>query len=574
MGITATYVYFLLFAQFGFLHQAQQLVPDVRPAMAAMGLSGLVVSFLTARILARRSLLRAGYLACAGTAIFSLFARTPATLPIAAALIGASTAILTVSLAAELRAWMGGANLGLRVGWATGLAYFICNIPALFEGPAWLQAGFPAALCLACAFLPQPGRRAEEPSSGATRHVLGFVLMFLALVALDSAAFAIIQQTRGLKDVTWQTPGQKLFMGAVHFLAAVAAGRLIDRHGLRVVLWSALALFAVALPVANGPLYAVGISFYSVGLVVFPSLGSIPGQWPARWRSALAYGIAGWLGSALGVGLAQHVHRIALLPVGVAAALVATGTWLTRRTAAAATLLVLLFARPLFADGAVARGRAVYIAEGCIHCHSQYIRPGTPDELMWGPWRAVDFTEKPPMLGNRRQGPDLLNVGNRRSAQWQALHLRNPQAVSPGSKMPGYAHLFRDIRGPDLVAYLCSLGADTLPARVRQAQSWKLATPDGTAAAGRRIFSRTCSPCHGPDGAGDGPLSAELGDPAISLRDGPFRFALGPDKRQALARIVKFGIPGLAMAGHEYLRDQDISDIVAYLLSIEPTHAP
>ena len=31
------------------------------------------------------------------------------------------------------------------------------------------------------------------------------------------------------------------------------------------------------------------------------------------------------------------------------------------------------------------RGRHVYIAEGCINCHSQYVRPNTTDVAMWGP---------------------------------------------------------------------------------------------------------------------------------------------------------------------------------------------
>ncbi|HBL31868.1 MAG TPA: cytochrome-c oxidase, partial [Acidobacteria bacterium] len=88
------------------------------------------------------------------------------------------------------------------------------------------------------------------------------------------------------------------------------------------------------------------------------------------------------------------------------------------------------------------RGRRVYIQEGCIHCHSQYVRSATHDETWWGPAQPLDRGEKPVLLGARRQGPDLLQVGNRRSAVWHEIHLRDPRALNPGSRMPSYAHLF------------------------------------------------------------------------------------------------------------------------------------
>jgi cytochrome c oxidase cbb3-type subunit 2 len=117
----------------------------------------------------------------------------------------------------------------------------------------------------------------------------------------------------------------------------------------------------------------------------------------------------------------------------------------------------------------IRRGREVYIAEGCIHCHSQYVRPGTPDEERWGPARPLPEIEKqrPPLFGNRRQGPDLQNVGTRRTIEWQRLHLQFPRMVTPGSRMPSYAHLFGPgpaSAGEALLAYLASLGPVPPPA--------------------------------------------------------------------------------------------------------------
>lgn len=110
-------------------------------------------------------------------------------------------------------------------------------------------------------------------------------------------------------------------------------------------------------------------------------------------------------------------------------------------------------------------GRQVYVAEGCIHCHSQYVRPNVVSDRFFGEPASTEFPrhQAPVLIGNRRQGPDLMNVGTRRTAQWQRLHLIDPQFVSPGSLMPSYAHLFTPEnadRGAALVTYLGSLGLE------------------------------------------------------------------------------------------------------------------
>ena len=46
----------------------------------------------------------------------------------------------------------------------------------------------------------------------------------------------------------------------------------------------------------------------------------------------------------------------------------------------------------------------------------------------------------------------------------------------------------------------------------------------------------------------------------------------GEDEWQALAGIVKFGVLGTPMAGHEYLEDVDIADIVAYVQTLNDTN--
>lgn len=94
------------------------------------------------------------------------------------------------------------------------------------------------------------------------------------------------------------------------------------------------------------------------------------------------------------------------------------------------------------------RGREVYIANGCVYCHSQQPRAKAfaPDYSRgWG--RATvagDYAyDQPHLLGTMRTGPDLMNIGVRQpSEQWHLGHLYQPRAYMPGSIMPSYPFLF------------------------------------------------------------------------------------------------------------------------------------
>lgn len=94
------------------------------------------------------------------------------------------------------------------------------------------------------------------------------------------------------------------------------------------------------------------------------------------------------------------------------------------------------------------RGREVYIANGCVYCHSQQPRTRSfgPDfERGWGRASVPGdyFYDKPHLLGSMRTGPDLLNIGARQpSKDWHLGHLFQPRAYAPGSNMPSYPFLF------------------------------------------------------------------------------------------------------------------------------------
>lgn len=97
---------------------------------------------------------------------------------------------------------------------------------------------------------------------------------------------------------------------------------------------------------------------------------------------------------------------------------------------------------------AQSRGRAVYVANGCVYCHTQQPRDRNlaPDYSRgWG--RAsvpADYVyDKPHLLGSMRTGPDLFNIGARQpSKDWHLGHLYQPRAYVPGSIMPAYPYLF------------------------------------------------------------------------------------------------------------------------------------
>jgi hypothetical protein len=225
-------------------------------------------------------------------------------------------------------------------------------------------------------------------------------------------------------------------------------------------------------------------------------------------------------------------------------------------------------------------GQEVYLGEGCIHCHSQYRRPIALDEAIWGPPTdtLTELEEQHPVLfGNRRQGPDLSNVGLRRSRDWNRAHLINPGAIRSGSRMPSYAHLFEkdESRGEALLDYLQELGQ-------KQAEEWKgfvkawepgNSLHNGDAINGGRLFAAYCASCHGKKGHGDGSSAVYFQPAPRDLTSAAEWHWIRPEmdqdsRHRELARLIKFGAPGTSMAGTEWLSDSDLADLIRFLDSL------
>lgn len=94
---------------------------------------------------------------------------------------------------------------------------------------------------------------------------------------------------------------------------------------------------------------------------------------------------------------------------------------------------------------AQARGRDVYVGEGCSYCHTQQVRPLAQDRVWGRASVAGDYAySTPQLLGTERTGPDLSNIGARQPSDvWHSIHLYQPRALVTGSIMPAYPWLFK-----------------------------------------------------------------------------------------------------------------------------------
>lgn len=100
-------------------------------------------------------------------------------------------------------------------------------------------------------------------------------------------------------------------------------------------------------------------------------------------------------------------------------------------------------------------GKAIFISEGCMACHTQQVRNVDMDKV-WGkrPSIAADYAgisrtdiwmNTATLMGTERTGPDLTNIGSRQpSSEWNLTHLYNPRILVKESIMPSYPWLFEE----------------------------------------------------------------------------------------------------------------------------------
>lgn len=218
---------------------------------------------------------------------------------------------------------------------------------------------------------------------------------------------------------------------------------------------------------------------------------------------------------------------------------------------------------------AALEGKALYVANGCVACHTQQVRNLKMDK-MWGkrPSIAADYADEhrtdlwrntATLMGTERTGPDLANVGSRQpSAEWNLLHLYQPRAVVAESIMPAYPWLFKEkaeleegdveIPVPDefrrgvkgkivatedalnMVAYLQSLKQVDLPETmpVPEFLYKRDALPDKVVGEGEdlgldgaALYAANCQSCHQANGEGLKGAFPPLKGSSVVLDDNP-----------------------------------------------------
>ena len=196
-----------------------------------------------------------------------------------------------------------------------------------------------------------------------------------------------------------------------------------------------------------------------------------------------------------------------------------------------------------------ADGRLIYIANGCVYCHSQSIRT-----IDWGHGaeriaQAGDYvSDQPILLGSQRTGPDLSQEGGEHPDDWHIAHFINPRYTRPNSIMPEVAFLGED-KLQALTAYIQSLGMTDADQRMQRQIYWKkeaadayeagpdenvkwlsenipqgwrdlpnpYPTTDAGLARGHLIYQQFCIGCHGPVGDGMGPAQPWLYPPPLNF---------------------------------------------------------
>ncbi|ACU61240.1 cytochrome c [Chitinophaga pinensis] len=220
---------------------------------------------------------------------------------------------------------------------------------------------------------------------------------------------------------------------------------------------------------------------------------------------------------------------------------------------------------PVLSEDAV-KGKALFVANGCVACHTQQVRNVEMDKI-WGgrPGIAADYADNhrtdllhntATLMGTERTGPDLTNVGKRQpSRDWQLVHLFNPRTVVEQSIMPAYSWLFtiKDsvqegdvvVNVPEafltsthqkvvatrealqLVAYLQSLQQVQLPDGKNPLFLYKREQVAGNKEGaveefdGAALYANNCQSCHQPNGEGLKGAFPPLKGSKIVLNDDP-----------------------------------------------------
>jgi cytochrome c oxidase cbb3-type subunit 2 len=272
--------------------------------------------------------------------------------------------------------------------------------------------------------------------------------------------------------------------------------------------------------------------------------------------------------------------------------------------------------------GLVAKGRDIFIREGCTYCHSMYVRPVAGEDKRWGPVSEVGeyAYDIPHLFGTRRIGPDLTRDGGKYGDDWHRVHFFDARLVVPDSIMPKFSWLFkkaekkpepdpeaaqnpepgegREIEldhehvlpvgsnfvaneeGEALIAFVQFLGSqrgkwrDEFPYQVATSGAAFLQDEDA-ARRGKEVFEKRCIGCHGAKGDGKGPAAEFF--VKIKPRDfttGVYKFRDTPTGSLPLDsdifRTITRGVRGTAMPPWFNLAESERWDVIQFIKTFSP----
>ena len=227
-------------------------------------------------------------------------------------------------------------------------------------------------------------------------------------------------------------------------------------------------------------------------------------------------------------------------------------------------------AYPAPRSGMAERGRKVYVANGCVYCHSQQIRPdylAADVDRKWGQRRSAprDYLfDRPVLLGKMRMGPDLSNVGKRAPVEDEDAPPANAVAT-PG---PGAAVASAPKPGASPAA-----GANTAPAAPSPSVA-VASNPTATAATSADIPTENAGPpaysatWHHQHLYAPRSVTPESTMPAFR-----FLYQERPIQGEGSADAVKFASNNPAPNGYEIVPTYEAQCLVAYLMSLDQSHA-
>lgn len=220
------------------------------------------------------------------------------------------------------------------------------------------------------------------------------------------------------------------------------------------------------------------------------------------------------------------------------------------------------------------KGRQIYIREGCMYCHSQFVRPVDFEVARYGKasqsWEHLN--DLPHLYGTRRIGPDLARESQKRTDDWHYAHLYGPSNVVKDSVMPSFSWLFEggaakpNEEGKALVAYLQTLGRNNMEEKRESAVTETgqiVITPELTAR-GKTLYETNCGACHGEKGDGKGPAAAALTPKPRNFIEEKFKYG---DDMQSIFKTLAKGSPGTAMPSFAQLPSDDRKALAAYVRS-------